>query len=89
MKISKDFSICVVAGRTFLAPLGSQTIDMKKMIDLNGSARMLVEALQENDCTKEELLEKILSRYEIDEATASAGLDEFIGKAKQIGIIEE
>ena len=42
MKISKDFSICVVAGRTFLAPLGSQTIDMKKMIDLNGSARMLV-----------------------------------------------
>ena len=48
-----------------------------------------MEALQENDCTKEELLEKILSRYEIDEATASADLDEFIGKAKQIGIIEE
>ena len=51
--------------------------------NFSGSARLA------NDCTKEELLEKILSRYEIDEATASADLDEFIGKAKQIGIIEE
>ena len=67
MKLNDEFSVCEVAGQSFLVPLGSRTMDVRKMLDLNKTALFIVNTLKERECTREELLMLILDKYEIDE----------------------
>lgn len=46
-----------------------------------------IHTLKERECTREELLMLILDKYEIDEKTAAADLDEFLDKTVQAGIV--
>lgn len=87
MKLNNEFSVCEIAGQSFLVPLGSRTMDVRKMLDLNKTALFIVNTLKERECTREELLMLILDKYEIDEKTAAADLDEFLDKTVQAGII--
>ncbi|MCR4746189.1 MAG: PqqD family protein [Lachnospiraceae bacterium] len=87
MKLNKEFSICEVAGKSFLAPTGSKVMDVNKMMDLNDTSLFIINLLKENDMTHEELLDKMLDEYEIDRATADADLKEFIEKAVSAGVI--
>lgn len=87
MKLNDEFSVCEVAGQSFLVPLGSRTMDVRKMLDLNKTALFIVNTLKERECTREELLMLILDKYEIDEKTAAADLDEFLDKTVQAGIV--
>ena len=87
MKLSNEFSVCEIAGQSFLVPLGSRTMDVRKMLDLNKTALFIVNTLKERECTREELLMLILDKYEIDEKTAAADLDEFLDKTVQAGIV--
>lgn len=87
MKLNEEFSVCKVAGKSFLVPLGARTMDMRKMLNLNGSALFLINALKEKEYAREELLALILENYDIDETTAAKDLDEFLAKTMQAGII--
>ena len=71
MKLNEEFSVCKVAGKSFLVPLGARTMDMRKMLNLNGSALFLINALKENEYTREELLALLLETYDVDEKTAA------------------
>ena len=83
MRFNKEFSLCEVAGRSFLAPTGSKVMDVNKMMDL-----FLIKLLQENEMTHEQLLEKLLEEYDVDRETAANDLSEFISAAKSMGVIQ-
>ena len=87
MKLNSEFSICEVAGKSFLVPTGSKVMDVNKMMDLNDSSLFIINLLRDNDMTHEELLDKMLNEYEVDRETADADLKEFIEKAVKAGVI--
>ena len=55
---------------------------------LNTVSAFVWEKLQE-PLSKEELLQAILDKFEIDEETASRDLDQLIDKFVELGILEE
>ena len=87
MKYNKEFSVCEVAGRSFLAPTGSKIMDVNKMMDLNSTSLYIINLLREKDMTHEQILDKMLEEYEIDRETADVDLKEFVDKAKAVGVI--
>ena len=87
MRLNREFSVCEVAGQSFLAPTGSKVMDVNKMMDLNDSSLFIINLLKDNDMTHEEILDKMLEEYEVDRETADADLKEFIEKAVKAGVI--
>ena len=88
MRANSEFSICEVAGKSFLIPIGSQTIDVNKILDLNDTSLFIMNKLSE-DCSFEQLLCFVLEEYDVDKNIASADLKEFIDKAIYMGVIVE
>lgn len=88
MKYNNEFSVCEVAGQSFLVPTGSKVMDVDKMTDLNETALFIINALREKNLTKEELLGKMLDEYDVDRETADADLTEFIEMAEKLGVIQ-
>ena len=58
------------------------------MITLNGTGAVIWEAMQE-EVTFEEILEKIMERYEIDREKAESDLTRFLEKLRDIGALLE
>ena len=56
------------------------------MITLSESGLLLWKKLQK-DCTEEELIETILSEYEVDRETARADVQAFLGQMNEVGIL--
>ena len=87
MKFNTEFSLCEVAGRSFLVPTGSEVMDVDKMMDLNETSLFIINELKSSDLSHEQLLARILEEYDIDEQTAATDLSEFVTKAKMVGVI--
>ncbi|MCR5342636.1 MULTISPECIES: PqqD family protein [unclassified Butyrivibrio] len=88
MKYNNEFSVCEVAGQSFLVPTGSKVMDVDKMTDLNETALFIINTLKGREMTKEELLDKMLDEYDVDRETAEADLTEFITMAEKLGVIQ-
>lgn len=87
MRLNPEYSVCEVSGKSFLVPTGSKTMDVNKMMDLNGSALFIIDELKKSELTYEQLLAKMLEEYDVDRNVAAADLSEFLEKAKMAGII--
>ncbi len=87
MKLNPEYSVCEVSGKSFLVPTGSKTMDVNKMMDLNGSALFIIDELKKAELTYEQLLSKMLEEYDVKKDIVAADLSEFIEKAKMAGII--
>lgn len=87
MKISNQFALREIAGNYIIVPFGENTVSFNSMITLNETGAFLWKLL-ENQSTKDELLSRMLEEYEIDEATASQHIDNFITKLIEVGIIK-
>lgn len=87
MKIHKEFVTREVAGDWLLVPVGRTTLDMNGMLTLNETGAFLWEQLPaaENDAA---LVEKLLEEYEVDRATAEADTAAFLGKLRELAIID-
>ncbi len=88
MKVSSEVVQREVAGEHLLIPLGETALKVHGMMTLTESGMVLFERLQE-DCTTEDLVQAILSEYEIDEKTARQDVAEFLAKLDAIGILEQ
>ncbi len=87
MRFNKEFSVCEVAGQSFLVPTGSKTMDVDKMMDLNETSLFILDLLKDKDMSFDEILQKVTDEFEVDEQTASSDLSEFVEKAKSLGVI--
>ena len=88
MKRNPDFLLRNVAGALVIVPVGKASVDFPGMITLNPTGAYLWELL-ETEQTVHSLVEKTLSRYEIDEARARQDVEAFVAKLMPTGAILE
>lgn len=89
MKIKSGFVLEKVGGGYLAVAVGARAKDFSGLVRMNGTGAFLWNLLVDNDMTRDELVEKVLSEYE--GATAeqvSADVAAFEEKLRANGIIE-
>ena len=81
MKLKDGFIMRTVAGETVVLPTGGVT-DLDMMITLNDTARFLWERLVVG-AEVDELVQALLSEYEVTEEVATRSVNAFIDKLKE------
>ena len=87
MKLKYEFSVRNVVGEHILVPLGEGALAFSGIITTSEVGAFLVELLGQ-EVSYDTLLSRILEEYEVDEATARADLDEFLGYLDQLSLLE-
>ena len=88
MKAKNGFVLRKVVDEQILMPVGDNIGQFNGTVLMNDVSAFVWEKMQE-PVTKEELLQAVLSEFEVDEETASRDLDELLEKFAGLGIIEE
>jgi hypothetical protein len=88
LKIKSGYILREIADTYIVVPVGERVISFKGMMTLNRSGAYIWECLK-NEITYENLLQKILDKYEVSKEIAAEDLDEFLAKARVNGVIEE
>lgn len=86
MKIRDGFVLRQVADATIVVPAGDTAIDFNGMITLNETAAFLW-SLLENDTDEEAMVKAMLAEYEVDEETARNGIERFVNKLRDEGLL--
>lgn len=87
MKIKEGFMLRKVADNHIVVPIGAASVDFNGMLTLNGTGAFLFEKLQ-GGIERDELVDAMLSEYEVDRNTAEAHIDKFIEQLKGEGLFE-
>lgn len=77
-----------IAGDIVIVPVGETALSYNGMITTTSTGAALWQAL-EKGCDREELIQLLLDRYEVDYDTAAADTDEFLKNLKEHGMIQE
>ncbi|MBQ6718941.1 MAG: PqqD family protein [Oscillospiraceae bacterium] len=85
MKLKPGFILRTVAGQVVVLPSGEE-LNLNMMITLNETGKFLWERL-ENGAETEELVSAMLAEYDVDEATARAGVERFVAKLNENGFL--
>ena len=88
MKIKAGYMLREVAGYSVVVAIGTDTMDFNGMINLNDSGAFLWKLL-EKGATENELLDAMLSEYEVDEATAKRDISMFLNKMREAELLDE
>lgn len=87
MKIKEGYLVHEVAGNYVVIKIGQEAVNFNGLITLSESAKILWDLLKE-DASIDDLVNKLLSEYEIDEETARKDTLEFIESLKKNNILE-
>lgn len=85
MKLKDGFILRTVAGETVVLPTGGVT-NFDMMITLNDTGRFLWELLAKG-AERDELVEAILSEYEVAPETAEKSVDAFVARLKELDFL--
>lgn len=86
MKIRDNYILRSVAGENLVVSVGSN-VNFNSVITLNETGKFLWEnLLSENE--EKDLVEALLSEYDVDKATAERDVTAFIEKLKENNILE-
>lgn len=88
MKINGEFVLREVVGEYIVIPTGKTALTMNGMITLDPVGALIWQELTEGS-QPEAVLGKILERFDVDETTAKADMEEFIEKLRAAGLLEE
>lgn len=86
MKIRKELLKREVGGEAFLVPLGKTVYDSNGLFVLTELGAFIWDLLPEAD-SADQILEKILLAYEVEEAVARADLEDFLNKLREMNIL--
>lgn len=87
MRITKEFIKRNIAGDTILVPIGDTAQNFNGMITLTDSAEFIWDNLEKTD-NMDEMVQRILAEFNVDEATARRDVAGFIGELLRHGIAE-
>lgn len=87
MKIKPDFILKQIAGSYVVIPLRSAAVNFNAVIKLSETGAFLWEQLSKG-AEKEDLVDALLSEYDVDEATAAGDVDRFLMKLKEADLID-
>ncbi len=86
MKLSSDLVIRHIAGEVLLIPTGKAACDNPGLITLTPSGELLVKRLLEG-AEVDDLVDCLLSEYEVEQERAKADVLLFLGKLKERGLL--
>ena len=89
MKISENYILREITGEYIVVPTGSAAMDFKGLITLNDTGVFLWKLLQEDDQTKESLLDALCEEYEAVREEAKADIEEFLQRIRSEGMLIE
>lgn len=87
MKIKNDFILRKVADSYVVVPVGKMTLDFNGIINLNETGAFLFGLLQQG-ADREDLLEKLLTEYDVTPDRAAADIDSFLQKVRDADVLE-
>ena len=87
MKIREGFLLRNVAGNNVVVPIGQATLDFNGMMSLNETGAFIFSKMLDGT-TKEQLIEDLISEYEVEREIAQKDVDEFIKKVEGEGLLE-
>lgn len=88
MKIKDGFLLRQVANNHVVVPVGTQAVDFRCIITLNEVGAFLWKLL-EQDCTAEDLVEALLSEYDVTADIASADVARFVANLYEKNLLDE
>ena len=88
MKIKSGFTLRHMLGEHIVMPTGKNISRFDGAIVLNDVSAFIWEKLSEG-CSREELVEDILSEFEVDREEAETDLDALLEKFREYGVMEE
>lgn len=88
MRISEQYMLRQVAEEYLVIPVGEAALKIKGLIGLSESGSVLYRRLQQG-CSQEDLVSALLAEYDIDEDTARADIEAFLGQMRSMGILIE
>lgn len=86
MEIKKNVIVRTVAGEHMLVPVGDTVFQYNGIFMLTDSGKLLWDKIREG-AESEDLVKALIQEYEIDEATASQDVSEFLEKLRSYEII--
>lgn len=86
MKLKYNFAIQQVTDFWAAVPVGADAKRYNGVMSLNETARDMMEFLRE-DITEEELVQKMLETYEVDEATLRPQVHDFIKQLQDADVL--
>lgn len=87
MKIKEGFILRQIAGEDIVVPIGNNIADFNGVIRLNESAAFLWRELQ-SEISKNDLVNKLKSEYEIGEELAAKDVEDFIKTLEENNALE-
>lgn len=87
MKIKEGFLLRNVAGSYVVVPIGEATLDFNGMMSLNETGAFLFKKLIEGT-SKEQLIEDLMSEYDVDKELATKDVGDFILKVEREDLFE-
>lgn len=88
MKIKSGFLLRQVGGNHVVVPVGAQSVDFRCIITLNEVGAFLWKKL-EQESTAAELVEAILSEYDVTADIAGADVERFVASLREKGLLDE
>lgn len=87
MKIKDGFILREVAGSFIVVAVGDRAKEFNGIINLNETGAFLWEKLSKG-ADEKQLLDALLSEYEVDENTAEADVKNFVSKLEEAGLLK-
>ena len=87
MRISKGFKARTICNEFILTPDGDSQVDLNRIISMNSSARFLWENLQDKDFTVQDMVNMLLSEYEVSGEVALADCEKLVKDWQDAGIL--
>ncbi|MBR6517342.1 MAG: PqqD family protein [Bacilli bacterium] len=87
MKIKEGFMLRNVADNYIVVPVGKASLEFKGLINLNGVGAFIWECL-EKETTMEEVIDKVVKEYNIDNELATRDVNNFINKLVEAKLLD-
>lgn len=88
MKIKDTFILSEIGDSYIVVSTGEETVNLNGMITLNETGAFFFSKMQE-EITKEELAQLVVSEYDVDIETVNNDIDNFVEKLRKIGALCE
>lgn len=87
MQIKKDFTIQKVGNSYIAVAVGETSKTFHGMVRLNETGAFLWKKMSEGDVTVDELVDALLSEYDVDRETAAHDVEQLVAQFRESGIL--
>ncbi|HZJ80536.1 MAG TPA: PqqD family protein [Dysgonamonadaceae bacterium] len=89
MKLKESLTVRKIGDEYMMVSDSGSGLDYTRVISLNESAAHLVEKVQQKEFTKEEWVEMLMDKYEVDRDRAETDVKALIDKFTKEGLFDE